>query len=544
MSAKKRRSAPVVWPRGDLERRVSLDGVAVVLVRRGGVWAVDDPEALASEAALLGTLGQPTEAAERASGVVAALNAQLVRPDQLSGLVRRLATLEAREHYRYWHLGRDERDALAVACAHLGSDAAWEFLLFALAKRLEPALWRTWWVPPGPHGWGAEAVWEFDRGIDGRLGSAFFGTLGAHPQQRFGDLAVVTDPHADPADLEAIAAQHDWQIRDLVAVNPSTPPEVLKKFGCFAACNRGEHRLRLRVLQNAATPASLVEQAAVAECSTRYSADFDADTAAARQRVWAALHPRVPKRLLRTLASYGHPWVRSTVADSVRAPARVLEALAPSLDMPVRAAVARNPTASAGLLERLAADPHRRVRAWVAANSAAPANVLTRLAEDAAAVVRCTLAANEAVPAAALRALCQDLDVGVVRRAVHNPSADPAWAAPAVRRLARSKHWQARAAAAASAHVSSDLLGMLAADPHARVRHEAAANPRTPVWALDALVSRSAAEGDLDTLMILLRNDSVGGDLRSRAADTARALQGPPPQWAMTPAEERFWSRQ
>ena len=544
MSAKGRRSASVVWPRGDLERRVLLDGVSVVLVRRGGVWAVDDPETLASEAALLGTLGQPTEAAERAHGVVTALNAQLVRPDQLSGLVRRLATLQDRERYRYWQLGRDERDALAAACAHLGSDAAWEFLLFALAKRLEPALWRTWWVPPGPHGWRAESVWEFDRGIDRRLGSAFFETLRAHPQQRFGDLAAATDPEADPAELKAISAGKDYRMRDLVAANPSTPPDVLEKFGCSVANSREAHRVRLRVLQNPATPTRLIARAAVAECSSKLSIDFVAESAAACQRVWAALHPRVPKTLLRTLTSYESPHVRAVVAGSARAPQRVLEALAPSLDMSVRAAVARNPNTPAEVLQRLAADPHRIVRAAVAANPAAPAGALATLAADPVAAVRCALAGNESAPSDTLRVLCEDADVGVVIKAVHNRSTDPARAAPAIERLARSEHWNARVAAAENAYTPAELLRSLAADAHWRVRLAAAANPQTPVCALEALVCRAVAEGDLDTLMVLLYNDSVEGGLRSQAADTATALRGPPPQWSMTATDERIWGRQ
>ncbi len=47
----------VVWPQGDVVRRVVLDGIEVVLERRAGVWAVADVDALASETALLGDVG-------------------------------------------------------------------------------------------------------------------------------------------------------------------------------------------------------------------------------------------------------------------------------------------------------------------------------------------------------------------------------------------------------------------------------------------------------------------------------------------------------
>ena len=534
----------VVWPQGDLCRRVVLDGVEVVLERRAGLWAVADVDALASETALLETLGQPNEALGRARGVAAALNAQLVRPDQLSGLVRRLAWLWIRRPYGYWHLGFDERDALAAACAHLSSDAAFEFLAWVLAKRLEPALGRTPWTPPGWHGWNGEARWEFDSGIAQRLGAGFFDAMAAHANRRFADLAVATDPDADPERLGGLAADGDRHLRDLVAVNPATPVEELKNLSIGPIRSFDGACARLRVLQNPSTPAWLVAAAATAPVSDFYAnRGWHQGRLEVFQRVWGAMHPRAPLALLRDLASHSDPTVRATVGRTPRTPTRVLKALAPSLDTDVRAGVAQNPRAPARLLEGLAADQHRTVRATVAANPAAPPGALRRLAGDAVAAVRREAAMNESTPPGALRLLCDDADVLVAATAAANPSTDRTAMSPAAERLARSDAWLARTIAADLPETPAAVLGLLAADPHRDVRESAAGNPRTPPQALWTLARRAEADQDLAILLELLDNDALDGELRAWTADACVTLSGPPPQQCMSPQDQRRWAQ-
>ncbi|WP_420443089.1 hypothetical protein [Candidatus Poriferisodalis sp.] len=384
MSKKDERDAAVVWPDGDLCRRVVLDGVEVALERRDGVWVVVGEERLASEARLLDVLGQPNEALERARGVAAALNADLVRPDQVSALARRLARIWARGSRSYGRLRVDERDALAVACAHLDVvEGVWEFVCWVLAKRLEWSLRRVAWVPPGRHAWLGATCWEFDTTLDRRLGAEFFAAMAAHPDQRFRDLVAATDPGADPGRLAELARCGDENLRDLIAVNPSTPVEALESLGCRTAHDYADVCVRLRVLQNPSTPADLIAKAAVARTENRFEQRWwQGTTAAALQRSWAIRHPRCPSSLLRDLTSHSDPRVRAVVAGSRRAPARVLEALAPSLDTDVRAAVAANPNTPQTLLERAGADPHRSVRAAAAANPNTPQTLLERVARD------------------------------------------------------------------------------------------------------------------------------------------------------------------
>ena len=534
----------VVWPQGDVVRRVVLDGVEVVLERRAGVWAVADVDALASETALLETLGQPNDALGRARGVAAALNAHLVRPDQLSGLVRRLAWLWMRRSYGYWHLAFDERDALAAACAHLGGDAALEFLSWVLAKRLEPALWRTAWMPPGWHGWAGDAQWEFDRAVAQRLGEGFFETLAAHPDRRFRDVAVATDPVGDPRRLGELAADRDWRVRDLVAVNPSTPVDVLEGLSCGTVRDPEAMRVRLRVLQNPFAPAWLIAEAAVAPVEERFARQTSRwDIAGIAQRVWAVLHPRAPKTLLRDLAGCGDATVRAAVGRSARASARVLEALAPSLDTDVRAAVAANPSARACLLERLAGDSHRTVRAAVASNRATPAGMLVGLAGDSVAAVRREAARNEATPSGVLRALCEDSDVLAAAAAAANPATERSAMRAVAERIAVAGEWPAREIAAGLAETPGVLLGLLADDSVREVRVAVAANPRAPVRALRALSQRAETELDLEMLGALLDNDSLDTALRARTADAYTAHSGPPPQLYMSPADQRRWAQ-
>ena len=544
MAKRDKRGTVVVWPEGDLCRRVVLDGVEVALERRGGVWVVVGEERLASEARLLDVLGQPNEALGRARGVAAALNADLVRPDQVGGLARRLALLWMMGPYGYSRLGADERDALAAACTRLASDASFGFLSWVLAKRLEPALGRTPWMPPGWHSWNSAARWEFDRTIAQRLGPGFFDAMAAHGDRRFADLAVATDPDADPQRLGELAAGGDAQLRDLVAVNPATPVEALQQLSSAPVRSFSDAFDRLRVLQNPSTPAWLVAVAATAPVADFYAnRGSHQGRAEVFQRVWGALHPRAPMTLLRRLASHSDPTVRATVARTPRTPIRVLEALAPSLDTDVRAGVAHNPRAPARLLEALAADKHRTVRAAVAANPAAPAGALRRLAGDAVAAVRAQAAMNEATPPGALRVLCDDADVLTAAAAAANPSTHRTAMSPISERLARADAWLARAIAADLAETPAALLGLLAADPHREVREAAAGNPRTPPQALWALARRAEADQDLAILLELLDNDALDWDLRCWTADACVAHSGPPRQLYMTAPDQRRWAK-
>ena len=544
MARRDKHEAAVVWPDGDLCRRVVLDGVEVALERRSGVWVVVGEERLASEARLLDVLGQPNEALGRARGVAAALNADLVRPDQVGGLARRLALLWMMGPYGYSRLAADERGALAVACAHLGGDAAFEFLSWVLAKRLEPALGRTPWMPPGWHGWNGEARWEFDSGIAQRLGAGFFDALAAHADRRFADLAVASDPDADPERLGGLAGDGDRHLRDLVAVNPATPVEELKNLSIGPIRSFDGACVRLRVLQNPSTPAWLVAEAATAPVSDFYAnRGWRQGRVEVFQRVWGAMHPRAPLALLRRLVSHSDPTVRATVARTPRTPARVLEALAPSLDTDVRVGVAQNPRAPGRLLEGLAADRHRTVRAAAAANPAAPPGALRRLAGDAVAAVRREAAMNESTPPGALRLLCDDADVLAAAAAAANPGTHRTAMAAVAERLARSDAWPARAIAADLAETPAAVLGLLAADPRRDVREAAAGNPRTPPQALWTLARRSEAEQDLAILLGLLDNDALDWDLRCWTADACVALSGPPPQQCMTPADQRRWAK-
>ena len=544
MTRRDKHGTAVIWPDGDLCRRVVLDGVEVTLERRDGVWVVVGEERLASEARLLDVLDQPNEALERARGVVAALNADLVRPDQVSGLARRLASGWTRGSHGYGRLRVDERDALAVACAHLDVvEGVWDFVCWVLAKRLEWSLRRVAWVPPGRHAWLGATCWEFDTALDRCLGAEFFAAMAAHPDQRFRDLVVATDPAADPQQLADLVRCGDENLRDLIAVNPSTPVDTLEALSRHAAHDYAEVCVRLRVLQNPSTPPDLIAQAAVARTTIPlWERRWRRTTADALQRSWAILHPRCPSSLLRDLTSHSDPAVRATVAGSRRAPARVLEALAPSLDADVRAAVAANPNTPQVLLERAAADPHRSVRAAAASNPNTPRVLLERLAADPVAMVRRAAAANPAAAPGVLRALCDDADIGVAVAAAQNPGTERGSMAPVVVRLAHHSSWWARAVAAELPDTPTELLARLAADTDRDVRRTVATITRTPPDALERIAARARSENDHDMLLTLLGNRSVDGELRDRVAEECIELAGPPPQQSMTPTERRRWA--
>ena len=421
-------SAPATRTAESSQRRLVADGFALTLEQRDGTWCLADETEVASELKLLSALGRNSGALPRARGVIAALNSNQIELPRIGTLNRRMATLRTLTLRGYWRVPITERDPLTVACAQLDSEPAWDWLVWTLSKRLETSLRATPWRLPGPHGWRGAYPWEFDGRIAQRLGHKFWEQLQSHPEPHFRQLAVATDPRADPEQLAQLAQCDDPGLLDLVAVNPATPPDTLRNLAGGIAATQNRFELRLRVLQNPSTPASQIAAAAVAP-TTHPDRPRRAETSElirqATHLCWAVSHPRAPKALFAELAWNPAPWVRVAVAEARRTPRRILSVLAAEPTSLVRATVAANTAAPACVLEELGTDPLRRVRAGVAANTAAPPAVLCDLATDRVAAVRQAVASNTTTPADLLRELAQDTNNRTAAAATSNLSNRP-----------------------------------------------------------------------------------------------------------------------
>jgi len=193
----------------------------------------------------------------------------------------------------------------------------------------------------------------------------------------------------------------DEEEKQRLALDPSTPPEVLKQL---------------------------------------------AEDENVKVRAWVSENPSTPPEVLRQLAQDGASWVRMEVAENLNAPRDVLAQLAQDENANVRGAAQENPnyrghrTSQLRLLaqgrefdveemeefsttpEGLALSEDVRTRERVAGDPSTPPEVLKQLARDEDWGVRAAVAKNFNTPSSVLRQLAQDEDVAVRLNVADNPN--------------------------------------------------------------------------------------------------------------------------
>ena len=169
--------------------------------------------------------------------------------------------------------------------------------------------------------------------------------------------------------LAVLAADPKWVVRQAVAYNVQTPPEVLD---CLSAGD-GCEEVRAGVAYNtSATSGALI-----------------------------------------ALARDEFVWTRVHVALNEAAPIDLLVRLATDEDLDVRGEAAQNPAIPPAQLRGLATDGSLEVRAGVALNTSAPEDLLATLAEDSDSDVRRCVCENDRAPLGLVHALRSDQDYRV-----------------------------------------------------------------------------------------------------------------------------------
>lgn len=211
--------------------------------------------------------------------------------------------------------------------------------------------------------------------------------------------------------------------------------------------------------------------------------------------------------------------VRRTVAARPDLLDDVAAALASDPDRQVRELLAGNPACGADVLAALMDDPHWRVR-WTAAQSPSPDPAVQEAgARSTRADVREALAARVDLAAEISTALAAD-PVTAVRAAIAGSTRDVELLA----RLASDPSWEVRGEVALSAAVTDDLLRILAADAHRRVRATVATQERTPRDVVLRLARDRSA--DVRWCVLLARpGDAELSDLLRDDPDAAVASQ-------------------
>ena len=460
-----------------VRRSVQRDGVRGVLVRRGGVWSVDNE----AEVRMLEAFGCDSAGAlDQLKALAETMNAGLVDGPELRGFNGRLSKLMAapiEEVLNEW-IDEELMTRMAFACVSMSDSSngnASQWLAWALSARLEDNLVSS--THPGP-GWltmNQHWYWGFERDSCwiAKLPEAFWVRLRNHHEPWLRDAAAASDPRTDPAALRGLARSDNEVVLDLLASHPNTPAAVFRH---LALNGRVPGLVRVRVAQNR----------------------------------------RVPQRLLRRLARDASPAVRVAVAVHPSTPVSVVEALADDHESAVRFQVAHHCPLSTRLVRRLARDCSEDVRIAMAMHPQTPREVLEALAEDPiASVRRATVHPMGALGFERwndllLLRLAEDR-AATVRQAVARllPLRRPGRRPPPETRLAGDSNAGVRAAVAQNPDTYAHLLATLATDSHHDVRRAAAGNPSTPLETL----RRLARDDDRRVRQWVATNTAAPADL-------------------------------
>lgn len=200
------------------------------------------------------------------------------------------------------------------------------------------------------------------------------------------------NPNTSANRLRELSKSLDRRIRQAIAQNPNTPPDILVILF---------NKFPLQVLHNPVLNLILLEKPNFLEelyqCSKLVFHKYKLPNFFIEWAIFninetirgaVASSPKTPQKFLEKLSQDKQSFVRIQVAANYNSPAHILEKLSQDRDKYVRKSVARNPHVPTNILERLAQDEIVEVRREVAANHNTPFYILEKLAQDPSLIVR------------------------------------------------------------------------------------------------------------------------------------------------------------
>ncbi|MEA5550064.1 hypothetical protein VB713_03550 [Anabaena cylindrica UHCC 0172] len=249
--------------------------------------------------------------------------------------------------------------------------------------------------------------------------------LSRHPKDAIRYL-VATYSTASTATLERLAFDKYELVRNTVAGNPNTPPNILIEMarydalttsvGCYHSVSHQiavrhdappellefiaripESRLRAVVAANANTPSSAL----------KWLAENEVDESVLCVIVQ---HQNMILNIWMELARHESVRVREAVASQSHCPSEILTILVDDSTQEVQQKVAANSNTPIHIVERFSQDDNPAIRTAVASNPHLPETILTQLANDQKVEVRRAVAQNPNTPAP-IRKTLRDLVV-------------------------------------------------------------------------------------------------------------------------------------
>lgn len=255
---------------------------------------------------------------------------------------------------------------------------------------------------------------------------------------------VAWNTRTPPEILRQLATDPDQRVRERMGFNSSTPPDVLRRLATdavpqvrqFAAYHKGcppdvltalaasdDSSVRCAVAGNPGTPPDTLRgQAGDAACHTSLARNPSVPpevlaelwrSAKADCRELLALNPSLPAALLREIAAAPEEALRINAAKNLSLPTTDAERLVDDPAPAVRRAVAERGDLREATYQRLAAEPTPGMAAVLAQNVRTPPAILLNYARHPEPAVHTALAYNSATPLEALLILADNPDLRI-----------------------------------------------------------------------------------------------------------------------------------
>ncbi|MBN3870976.1 hypothetical protein [Nostoc sp. JL33] len=273
--------------------------------------------------------------------------------------------------------------------------------------------------------------------------------------------------------LAAIGPIDKIRLRDIVALNSSTPKELVEEIVIDLA-TKGSERICENLAQNPNTPTRVLQALS--------NSKFDC----VLQHL--ALNPNTPDTTLEDLATDKHH-ICQAVAINPKTPIYLLEQLATYEYWEIRSSVAQNPNTPIALLEQLAKDKSSEVYLGVIKNPNAPVNLLIQAFNQSEndGLIRYTLAQNPSTPLNILEELASSAsNPYILAKLASNPSSSSS-----ILRLLASRCYSeddkryyfddVLRSVIIHPHTPLDILEKLATEKCYEIRCTVASNPNIPI---------------------------------------------------------------
>jgi hypothetical protein len=298
-------------------------------------------------------------------------------------------------------------------------------------------------------------------------------------------LEEALDENTPTERLREISRKGNKGIRNAIARNPNTPPDILVEYF---------YEFPNHVLHNPALELILLENPDFFNELVSNNPFVFNDELPLFFVEWASRHPKesiresvassnqTPRHLLADLAADKNDDVRQKVAENHKTPSHSLAQLATDKNNNIRIAVAENPYTSSESLEKLAEDENSDIRRKVAANENTPINTLEILARDKSGMVRLAAIENSCLSSETSENIVKsliELDINIIRQ-IKLPLVFFNWAI-------NHPDKNIRILVAENPHTPENLLTKLVDDKVAKIRLTVAKNPNISKSALKIL---------------------------------------------------------